>query len=257
MARGEEQEPSRRHVVRHHTVKVESIMTVNPLSVGPRTPFFDIVECLLTNNINALPVVDGSGALVGIVTESDLITREAYEAYDEVRRRHLGVIRDHLPRHDSERERFRKAEGRLAQDLMTTQVQTMSPTDDLATAARVLLEGHHKSLPVVTDGRLVGIVSRRDLLRPFHRSDADIAADIEAILVDPHRAPASHEVKCTVRKGIVVLQGTTRIRSDAHPLVAFIAEVPGVVAIDDELGAREHESGLRMPALRPTRTDGA
>lgn len=246
MARSEDQEPSRRQVVRHHAVKVESIMTANPLSVGPSTPFFDIVECLLTNNINALPVVDHSGALVGIVTESDLITREAYETYDEARPRHLGLIRDHLPGHDADRTRFRKAEGRVAQDLMTTQVQTMSPTDDLATAARVLLEGHHKSLPVVTDGRLVGIISRRDLLRPFHRSDEEIATDIETILVDPHLAPASHEVKCTVRKGIVVLQGTTRIRSDAHPLVALIAEVPGVVAIDDELGSREHESGLRL-----------
>jgi CBS domain-containing protein len=234
-------------VVRHHSVKVESIMTANPLAVGPTTPFFDIVECLLTHNINALPVVDRSGALVGIVTESDLITREAYEAYDEERRSHLGLIRDHLARHDSGHDRVRKAEGRVAQDLMTTQVQTMSPTDDLATAARVLLEGRHKSLPVVSDGRLVGIVSRRDLLRPFHRSDEEIAADIEAILVDPHRAPASHDVRCTVRKGIVILQGTTRIRSDAYPLVAFIAEVPGVVAIDDELGAREHESGLRLP----------
>jgi CBS domain-containing protein len=225
---------ARRHSVEKYAIKVGDVMTREVVTVHPDTPFPQIVERLLENNIGGLPVVDPNGTLLGIVTEADLITKEAYE---HGRRRHLDLVIDHLTGRDPAW--IRKAEARCAGDLMTVDVHTASPHEDLATAARRMLEEHHKQLPVVADGRLVGIVSRKDLLKPFNRSDAQLAGDVAAILRDPLRAPEGHRARFTVENGVVTLRGTTRFASDAGVLRAFVAGVPGVVAVEDALTPEE------------------
>jgi len=225
---------ARRHSVEKYAIKVRDVMTKDVVTVAPDTPFPQIVELLLEKNISGLPVVGPSGTLLGIVTEADLITKEAYE---HGRRRHLDLVIDHLTGRDPAW--IRKAEGRRARDLMTVDVDTASPDEDLATAARRMLEKHHKQLPVVSDRRLVGIVSRKDLLQPFNRTDADLAEQVAEILADPLRAPEGHQARFDVENGIVTLHGTTRFPSDAGVLRAFVAGIPGVVAVDDALTAEE------------------
>jgi CBS domain-containing protein len=111
------------------------------------------------DDINGLPVVDDSGRVVGIVTEAVLVSREAYGTE---RRRPLGLVLDY--RRGCDPAWVRRASGATARELMTCMVSTVAPDDDLGEAAHRMVEGGHKRLPVVAAGRLVGIVSRRDLL---------------------------------------------------------------------------------------------
>jgi CBS domain-containing protein len=227
--------------MKKYAVTVRDVMTTDVRTIGPETGFAAIVETLLEHDISGLPVVDDDGTLLGIVTEADLITREAYEG----RRRHLSLVRDHIA--GRRPEWIQKASARVARELMTRTVETASPGDDLAVAARRMLEGRHKRLPVCEDGRLVGIVARHDLLRPFSRSDHAIADDVEAILDDPLQAPEAHDVTFAVRQGVVTLRGTTRWARDAEILALFVAAVPGVVAVDDATRAREPEPRRPRP----------
>lgn len=238
---------ARRHEVKKYSVQVRDIMATKVLSVTPMTPYHEIVNLLLDHDISGLPVVDADGNLLGIVSEADLISKEAY---DEAPRRHLGFLRDHIAGRDTGW--VRKAAARNAQELMTSPVQSISPDDDLATAARMMLEGHLKRLPVLENGKLVGLIARHDLLRPFSRTDADITADVAAILADPMRSPESHEVTFTVREGVVLLKGRTRVPSDADVILAFVTGVPGVVAIEDGIDATDYE-----PVPEPTFLPGA
>jgi CBS domain-containing protein len=141
-------------------VHVRDVMTTNIVEVSPETTYADIVDRLLAHDISGLPVVDSDGTLVGIVTEADLVSREAY---GPSRRRPLGLILDYL--RDRDPAWVRKSSGTTAGELMTRTVDTAAPDDELRVAAQCMLETGHRRLPVVgADGRLVGIVSRRDLL---------------------------------------------------------------------------------------------
>ncbi len=227
-------------------MKVRDVMTTPAITVGPDTPFAEIVDRLLSNDISGLPVVDDDGRLVGIVTEADLVSKEAY---DHRRRRALGLVADYLRGRDPQW--VRKAAGQTAADLMTAAPATASPEEGLAAASRRLLEEHHKRLPVVDDGRVIGIVSRHDLLQPFHRSDNAIAADITRLLADPLRVPETHDARPAVSAGVVTLQGTVLWPSDVLFLEAVVTRVPGVVAVENHLVAREVEPRVGGPLTPP------
>jgi CBS domain-containing protein len=151
-----------------YPVTVGQVMTTGVLTVRPSASFHEIVTLLLDYEISGLPVVDADGLLVGIVSEADLISKEAYgEAAG--RRRHLKLLRDHL--HGNDTGWVHKAAARNARELMTSPVRTVSPDDSLAAAARIMLTEGVKRLPVVRDGRLVGMLARHDLLRPLVGAD--------------------------------------------------------------------------------------
>lgn len=157
-----------RPAVPTYPVTVGQVMTTGVLTVRPSATFHEIVALLLDYEISGLPVVDADGALIGIVSEADLISKEAY-AGDEARHGHLKLLRDHLHGHDTTW--VHKAAARNARELMTSPVRTVSPEDDLSVAARIMLTEHVKRLPVVSDGKLVGMLARHDLLRPLVGAD--------------------------------------------------------------------------------------
>lgn len=141
-------------------VHVRDVMTTDVVTVGLDATYGEMVDHLLAHDISGLPVVDTDGILLGLVTEADLVSREAY---GPERRRPLGLVADYLRGDDPGW--LRKASGGTAGEIMTREVTIASPDDELRVAARRMLESGHKRLPVVaTDGRLVGIVSRRDVL---------------------------------------------------------------------------------------------
>lgn len=218
------------------SMKVRDVMSSPAVTVGPDASFADIVERLLGHDISGVPVVDAGGRLLGMVTEADLVSKEAYRGEGH---RPLDLVAGYLRGHDPQW--VRKAAASRAADLMTADVITTAPDDDLRKAARTVLESHHTRLPVVEGGRVVGVVSRHDLLKPFGRGDAEITADIDRILTSPLTAPEGHECLAAVRAGVVTLTGSTRWPSDARVLVSMIDGVPGVVAVVDELVARERE----------------
>jgi CBS domain-containing protein len=144
--------------------RVRDVMTTDVARVRPDATYDEIVDVLTARGVSGLPVTDEGGRLVGIVTEADLVTREAY---GPGRRRPFDVLLDNLRNRPPAW--VRKASAITAADLMTRTVLTTSPDADLPSTARRLLESGYRRLPVVdADGRLVGVVSRRDLLAPAY-----------------------------------------------------------------------------------------
>jgi len=119
---------------------------------------------------------------------------------------------------------------------------TVEPKEDLRAAARRIVETGVKRLPVVdADGRLVGIVSRTDLLRVLHRSDDDIRGDLERMLSDPLWAPDGLDVQITVASGVVTLTGTTRFPLDLPVVTSLTWRVAGVVDVHNEATGRDSD----------------
>lgn len=223
-------------------MKVRDVMSSPAITAGPDATFAELVDTLLTADIGGLPVVDADGRLLGLVTEADLVAKEAYGFG---RRRALSLVSDFL--RDRDPQWVRKGAGRVARDVMTGVPDTASPDEDLSAVARRMLENRHKRLPVVEDGRVVGMVSRHDLLRPFHRPDPELLAEVEVLLQDILRAPEQHDAHAAVAKGVVVLEGTTQWPSDVAIIERLVARVPGVVAVDNRLVAREPAPTLAGP----------
>jgi CBS domain-containing protein len=143
---------------------VRDIMEPNPPSVHPETPVEEVIALLRTHELPGVPVVDGEGHCVGIVTEADLVLP------DDQGDLHLPhyinlfggtVFLEPLSRFEG---RLRKAFASTAADMMTAKPDTVTPDTDVKDAARLVHESGHNRLPVVEDGRLVGVVTRLDLL---------------------------------------------------------------------------------------------
>jgi CBS domain-containing protein len=202
---------------------VKDVMTTEVVAVRRDTTFKEIAATLRRYRVSALPVVDDTGRVLGVVSEADLLAKEALAD--------PGVVAEVLHHKD-----VRKAEGLTAGDLMTGEVVTVSPEDPVEQAARLMHFLKIKRLPVVNSGsELVGIVSRSDLLAVFDRPDEDIRKDIaDAILrheflIDPR------QFTVTVEDGVVTLEGTPETAALGRALVRKARHVPGVVAVHDRL----------------------
>jgi CBS domain-containing protein len=211
-------------------VKIGEVMTTPVVTVNPTTQYKEIVELLLAWNVSGLPVVDFDDQLVGVVTEADLLPKEGYSHH---RPRALGVVADVL--WGREHHWASKADGLTAGEVMTTSVVTCSPTDEVDNVARRMLNRGVKRLPVVDDGKLVGIVSRKDILAIFDRPDEEIAQEISGMLTDPRCLPEDNHIRAQVRDGVVVLTGDVRLRSDVQVVAAVIGRVRGVIDVVDRL----------------------
>jgi len=143
---------------------IRDIMDADPATVGPDTPVEDVVRTLREHELPGVPVVDAEGRCVGIVTEADLVLP------DEDGDLHIPhyinlfggtIFLEPLGRFE---ERLRKAFASKAADMMTRDPDTVGPDTSVREAARVIHESGHNRLPVVEDGRLVGVVTRVDVL---------------------------------------------------------------------------------------------
>src|SRR6266498_661390 len=176
-----------------HTI--ESVMTAEVVTARPSTPFRELVDLLQCNRVSALPVVDQDGKLVGVVSEADLLIKEGYPHGGD----DAGVI-DAL-RH---RERFGKAAGICALDVMTRQVVSVPPGTEVATTARLMIQLGIKRLPVVDDqDKLVGIVTRSDLLKVFLRPDQALAWEVAHEIVQDRMGIPQGDVTVQARHGTV------------------------------------------------------
>jgi CBS domain-containing protein len=226
-------------------MKVRDVMTSPAVTVTPETPFTAVVATLLEHDFSGVPVVDPQRGLVGVVSETDLVGRQVYG----YRRRARRVLADHLRGRDTRW--VRKAGGLTAGELMTRAPETVRPDDSVKVAARRMLEAGCKRLVVVadgTDGGVVGVVSRHDVLRPFARPDTETLDDIRRLLADPIRFAEDHTIEPTAADGLVTLYGTVRRPSDIEIAEIEIGRIPGVVAVDNRLRARKREP--LVPPLR-------
>jgi CBS domain-containing protein len=195
---------------------------VAPAVVAESTPFKQIVALLERECIGAVPVVDDSGIVVGVVGEKDLLVKR--EGGIPAGRRILHPSRSH--------EESRKLHGIVARDVMTSPAVTIEADAAVAAAARVMTEHRVGWLPVVDcDGHALGTVSRRDLLRVFLRPDSEIRDEIvhhvigDMLSMDPAAFPV------LVEDGVVTLEGRVEHRSTISLIVALVAAVEGVVDV--------------------------
>ena len=209
-------------------LKVSALMTRDVATVREDTPFHEIAEVLAGRHVSAVPVVDGDNRVLGVVSEADLLHKVEF-ADDPAEGASILERRAHrLARH--------KATGHVAKDLMSAPAVTVMDGTTVVKAARLLEASGIKRMPVVNDlGRLVGIVSRADLLKVYLRADADIRDEIanqvlrRLLWIDPT------EVKVEVDGGAVTLVGEIEQRSLIDITVRLVGAVDGVVEVDDQL----------------------
>ena len=222
-------------------VRVRDLMTSPPITAEPTATVKDIAQILLERDIRCVPVVDIGDKLVGVVSEADLVCREGYPT---PRHHYLaGIIDDAVVEH---RQHWTaRAQGLTAGELMTTDVVTCAPEEPVAMVTRRMLRHEVRTLPVVDDGRVVGVLSRHDLLGLFDRPDPEIRKGVAGVLDDLWWARDSH-VQAVVRDGVVVLTGTVRFQGDATVMTRIIQQVPGVIEVIDHL-TWQHSDRHRYP----------
>jgi CBS domain-containing protein len=203
---------------------VKDVMTTRVIWVKKDATFREMAVALRDHRVSAFPVIDEDGKVIGVVSEADMLNKEALG--DEP-----GLFGGILHRRDQA-----KARGITAGDLMTTAVVAVRPDDTVERAARLMYDRGVKRLPVTdADGHLAGIISRADVLSVFDRTDEDIRKEItdEVILGEFLVDPAILDV--AVKDGIVTLAGRPETNEGGHEIVRRVRHVQGVVAVRDRL----------------------
>jgi CBS domain-containing protein len=223
---------------------VKDVMTRDVVCAHEDTPYKELVRLLASRRVSAVPVVDRGHHVLGVVSEADLLLKQEQPAQPPVRL--LPALR--------RRRELAKARATVAKELMSRPAVTIGRRAPLAVAARRLLAAGVKRLPVVdATGRLVGIVSRADLLKSFLRSDLELQEEIvnDVIRGDLIMAPSRFDVH--VQDGVVVLQGCCERRSLIPTVVQAVAGVEGVVQVVNRLGYEVDDlsSPLSEPLVRP------
>ncbi len=215
-------------------MKVSEVMTLAPVTVTPDKPLGEAAEAMLDAGVSGLPVVDEQGRLVGIVTEADFLAEEAKR--ERRSRRLLDVLFGD--------ERLSGAE-RVA-DIMSPDPMTVGEGAPLPSAARLMVENNVKRLPVVDEGgRLVGIVSRADVLQAFAQSDEAVAGRVQAFLARSILPIDPSAVEVTVANGVVTLQGVVENREDAEAFEHIVGFIDGVLRVDSRLTWQVDEARQR------------
>lgn len=230
-------------------MKVSDIMTHPVITVTPETTVGEAAELMIGHRISGLPVVDAAGAVVGIVTEGDLLRRA--ETGTERRRARWLEFLVAPGRLASE---YAHSHGRRVGEVMTDTVLSVGP-DDAVTDVVALMEGRRiKRVPVIDQGRLVGIVSRANLVHALLRnlprpetlaalSDAEIRDRILAEIVKQPWGPRS-AVDIRVENGVVELHGAVTDDRERPALRVLAENVPGVREVRDHLIWVEPLSGF-------------
>lgn len=206
-------------------MKVRDLMTTDVITVGPGFSLKEAARRMLDAAVSGLPVTDDDGALVGIITEADFVAGEA----DRRTKRRAGLLRFLLDRQEI------PAEERTVGDVMTTDVVTIGSEADHTEAARTMEREAVKRLPVVEEGRLVGLLSRADMLRAFTRADQDIIDEITEHVIARVMWLDPAKVKVASTDGNVVLSGHLENRSDATLLLELTRRLDGVASVTDRL----------------------
>lgn len=203
-----------------HTVS--DVMTHTVVAVGRDAPFKEIVRLIQEWKVSALPVVEGEGRVVGLVSEADLLPKEEFRDSDPDRFTQLSRLPD-----------LAKAGALTAGELMSTPAVTVHAGATVAQAARIMAQRKVKRLPVINDeGMLEGVVSRVDLLKVFLRADEEIAHEVRREVVGPLFSAGQGVVQVDVSEGVVTLTGRIRDTSLVPVAARAVRAVEGVVDVE-------------------------
>jgi CBS domain-containing protein len=216
-------------------MRIRELMTTEVMTISPNMALMEAARRMLDAGVSGMPVTE-EGVVVGILTEADFVTTEA----DRRVKQRAGLLRFLHPGHEI------PSQERLVGDVMTTDVKFIDPDADHAEAARMMEKAKVKRLPVVEEGRLVGLVSRSDILRAYTRPDADIVAEIkghvmkDVLWIDPRRVDVESS------DGNISLRGRLETRSDATLLVELTKRLDGVTSVQDHLDWEVDNTKLEM-----------
>lgn len=212
-------------------------MTRPALSVSPETPLREVAALMLERRISGVPVIDRAGRVLGVISEGDFLRRPEIETDLPG----SGWLRLFVSPQDKARD-YLKTHGRTAADVMSAPALTVTADAPLAAVAQTMSAKGIKRLPVLEDGRLVGIVTRADLLRAVFEhpaqtraaSDAEIRDAVAAVLEKADWA-AGAIVDVQVAQGVVQLRGSVDSEPQREALLLAVRNLPGVRAVEAHL----------------------
>ena len=208
-------------------MRVKDVMTKEVLTVQPGTSLKEVARLLVGRRVSGVPVVDGDGTVVGVVSEGDILVKE------RARRGPTSELAHLLDWDDGDRARHDACDAAGA---MTAPAVTIRPSRPISEAASLMLDRCVNRLPVVDKNRrLVGIVTRADLVRAFARSDGEIERDIreDVIMRTLWRTPDRFGV--VVDAGEVTINGEMADAESANVLMQLVERVPGVVRVRSDI----------------------
>ncbi|GIJ71558.1 hypothetical protein Voc01_064750 [Virgisporangium ochraceum] len=210
---------------------VADVMTYGAVSVTADEPYRELVDLIEMRSVNAVPVVDRFSRVVGVVSATDLLHKIEFAG---------GADPPRIFENRRHRQNRRKAAGMVAGELMTTPAVTVFQATTVAEAARIMETAGVRRLPVVDDlGRLIGMVTNRDLLKVFLRPDAAVAVAVRSIV--------DTGVAVEVFHGTVLVTGEVERRSVAEGLTARVAAVDGVVSVENRVVWTVDDIASAMP----------
>ena len=235
-------------------MKVCDAMSSRPVTVGPDATIVDAIRIMLDASVSGLPVVDSGGVLVGIVTEGDFMRRGELDT-----ERHRPKWLEFLIGPGREALEYASSHGRKVGEVMSREPVTIDADAGLDQAVDLMLGHHFKRLPVMRDGRMVGILSRADMMRalldrmPQREGSADSDAKLQRrIAAEMDRLPWAPRatVQVAVNAGAVELRGVLLDDRLRAALVVLVENIPGVRNVRDRLTTIEPVSGMvvRTPA---------
>jgi len=221
-------------------MKAQDVMVRDVVTVGPDTKVAEAVALLVKHDISALPVVDSDGDLIGILSEADLLEREELGAEHH----HPWWIETVMPA-SKLAEEFAKAHGKKVSELMSTDLITASEDTPVSEIAALLERHRIKRVPIVSDGKVVGIVSRSNLIQalasskaasePKNATDRSIRLELLDRLGQQRQWTDFGSRNIIVQDGVVHLWGLVSSESERKALTALAEGVPGVSDVADEM----------------------
>jgi CBS domain-containing protein len=196
-------------------MQVKDVMTTPAITVREDASLHDVAEVLAMQRVSGLPVVDPDGAIVGVISEADIIRKEAGQL----------------------------SEARTAGEAMTAPALTIEPWRPVTEAARAMLRKQVNRLPVVSEGELVGIVARADLVQAFVRSDAEITEEIRESAALRWHGIDPNGLTLSVCEGEVKVDWPLASAGDAELVEQVIRRIPGVVSVECRFGGEALSRG--------------
>ncbi len=220
-------------------MKASEVMTRTVITINEQAPIAEALQLMLGNAISGLPVVDCNDQLVGIITEGDLLRRAELAT-----ERPIAWWKNLLFGPWFSAQEYVRTHARSVGSVMTRETLCIDEDTPLPMIVRMMEQGQVKRLPVTKDGKVIGIVSRRDVLRPLSAlvgdplagsaTDASILQQIDRELARQPWSPR-HNICVTVKNGVVSLSGTVSGFELREALQVLIADIAGVRKIYDQL----------------------
>ena len=231
-------------------MRVKDVMTANVICIGVDEPVLKAARLMLQNRISGLPVIDKDGELVGIVTEGDFLRRSELGTQ---RRRPKWL--EFIVGPGKLAQEYAHSAGRKVEEIMTVDPQTIGENETLEAVVETMERRHVKRLPVVRGGRVVGIISRANLMHALASLTRDVAAPAasdaairDQILVAVGKQDWAPHINVIVNDGVAELHGVITDDRERSGLIVAAENVPGVKQVRDHLVWVEPMSGMAFPS---------